>query len=89
MMVLTLTDLTQHHPRGSAISSVLVTAVAEDPAVLSIYPYAVTDGDPVVAVSTPQRSTTQVFFDRLPFPAGFTVVADENVLAYVVEYADL
>lgn len=88
-MVLTFTGLTNHHARGAAIKSLLVTAVAGTPAVLSVYPYRVTDGDAVVAIAATAGSTCQVFFDRLPISSGLTVVADAGVLSYVVEYDDL
>ncbi len=88
-MVLTFTGTNVHHARGLKILSVLVTAVENLSAVLQIFPYAVTDGEPIFSVSTVMDTTTQVNFDGLLISSGVTLVAGEGVLSYVVEYADL
>lgn len=88
-MVITFTDTTVHHPRGLRVKSILVTANEGGPAILQLYPYSVTEGDPILAVTTPASSTTQVTFDNFSIPSGVTLVAGEGVVSFLVEYDNL
>lgn len=71
---------------AARITSILVTAVAGADCVLTIYPYDFITGNAALIVSAPAKSSQQVMFKGLPFPAGFNVVPDANCASYVVEY---
>jgi hypothetical protein len=68
------------------IKSVTITNETAGGLELSIYRYRDTSGKPFIKIAAAADVTTQILFDGLPFPDGFTIVPEAALTFYIVEY---
>lgn len=70
----------------AVLQSVTITAGAGGVGSVSIYQGKDTSAESVVKLSVPVSTSSQFFFNNVPFENGITVVPNEYVESYMVEY---